>query len=80
MNLDSRLKRLEETARGNRPSLFKMYDMERLTDDELLALRACYTDERRPIPERVTPELEAALERVKRHTGDACKADAPQGL
>ncbi len=43
------------------------YDVRLLTDAELNALRDCYTDDTGElIPERITPELEAALERVKR--------------
>jgi hypothetical protein len=66
MNLTNRLTRLEETAEKLRPSLFKMYDLKSLTNDELLALRACYTDDGRPMPERLTPELITALGRVRR--------------
>jgi hypothetical protein len=41
------------------------YDVRLLTDAELNALRDCYTDDTGElIPERITPELEAALERV----------------
>jgi hypothetical protein len=36
----------------------------RLTDAELLALESCYTDAGEVIEEHITPELEAALERV----------------
>ncbi len=57
---------LERARRDGRPSLFKMYDLRRLTNDELLALRLCYTDEGQPLPEHLTSELVAALERVKR--------------
>jgi len=41
------------------------YDITRLTDDELLAWCACYTAEGELIPERVTPEIEAAMKRVE---------------
>ncbi len=57
---------LERARRDGRPSLFKMYDLRRMTNDELLALRHCYTDEGQPLPEHLTSELVAALERVKR--------------
>ena len=60
-NLETRLGKLEAATCAN-----EVFDMKALTNDELLALRACYTNEGRLIPERVTPELVAALERVKR--------------
>ena len=75
MNLQTRIGKLEAVISDT-----SAWNLSLLTDDELLALSLCYTNEGQPIPERVTPELAAALNRVKRHTGDACKADAPQGL
>jgi hypothetical protein len=57
---------LETAAEACKPSLFELFDLKALTNDELLALRHCYTDEGQPLPERVTPELAAALNRVKR--------------
>jgi hypothetical protein len=59
MNIKTRVEKLEATV--NRSS----YDLTRLTDAELLALNDCYTDEGDCVPERATPELLAALERVK---------------
>jgi hypothetical protein len=41
------------------------YDLSALTDAELTALCACYTDAGDYRPERMTPELTATLERVK---------------
>ncbi len=41
------------------------YDMSLLTDEELNALRDCYADTGEFIPARFTPELEAAMQRVK---------------
>ena len=41
------------------------YDLTLLTDAELTELRDCYTDAGDYLPERMTPELAAALERVK---------------
>jgi len=66
MNLENRVEKLESAAEACKPSLSELLDLEALTDDELLALSACYTDEGRPIPERFTPELAAVLNRVKR--------------
>jgi hypothetical protein len=66
MNLQNRVEKLETAAEACKPSLFEVFDMKALTNDELLALRHCYTDEGRPIPERLTPELVAALNRVMR--------------
>jgi hypothetical protein len=66
MNLETRIGKLESAAEACKPSLFELLDLEALTDDELLALSACYTDEGRPIPERFTPELASVLNRVKR--------------
>ncbi len=43
-----------------------LWDMTLLTDAELLALEACFTDAGELMPERVTPEVEAALRRVER--------------
>ncbi len=60
------VRRLEAAAEACKPSLSELLDLEALTDDELLALSACYTDEGRPIPERFTPELASVLNRVKR--------------
>jgi len=59
MSLQNRVEKLEATV--NRSS----YDLTRLTDAELLALNDCYTDEVHCVPERATPKLFAALERVK---------------
>ena len=66
MNLQNRVEKLETVAEACKPSLFESFDMKALTNDELLAVRACYTDEGRLIPERLTPELIAALNRVMR--------------
>jgi len=66
MNLQNRVEKLETAAEACKPSLSELFDMEALTNDELLALRLCYTDEGQPLPEHLTPELVAALERVKR--------------
>ncbi len=66
MSLQDRVERLEIAAEACKPPIFELFDLKALTNDELLALRACYTDEGRPIPERVTPELTAVLNRVKR--------------
>jgi hypothetical protein len=41
------------------------YDMTALTDAELRALRDCYTDDGDYLEERMTPDLSAALERVR---------------
>lgn len=43
-----------------------LWDMALLTDAELMNLRGCYTDAGELMPERVTPEVEAALRRVQR--------------
>jgi hypothetical protein len=59
MNIKTRVERLEEAA-----SHFD-YDLTLLTDAELLTLNDCYTEGGELLPERVTPELVAALERVK---------------
>jgi hypothetical protein len=64
MNLQTRIGKLEAATAQARGSA--AYDLTLLTDDELLALSLCYTNEGQPIPERVTPELAAALNRVKR--------------
>jgi hypothetical protein len=66
MGLKETVKRLEAAAEACKPSLSELLDLEALTNNELLALSACYTDEGRPIPERFTPELAAVLNRVKR--------------
>jgi hypothetical protein len=61
MNLDSRLNKLE-AAIGD-----AAWDLTLLTDAELIALEACLSEAvAAGIPARLTPELEAALERVKR--------------
>jgi hypothetical protein len=60
MNLQTRIERLEEAG-----SNFD-YDLTLLTDAEMLTLNDCYTEGGELLPERVTPELVAALERVKR--------------
>ena len=57
MNLQNRIDRLERAAAPT-------FDLTRLTDAELLALESCYTDAGEVIEEHITPELEAALERV----------------
>ena len=59
MNLQNRVEKLEATASRSD------YDLTRLTDAELLALNDCYTAGGEFLPERATPELLAALERVK---------------
>lgn len=59
MSLQNRVEKLEATV--NRSD----YDLTRLTDAELLALNDCYTEGGELLPERVTPELVAAMERVK---------------
>ena len=59
MNIKTRVEKLEATV--NRSD----YDLTRLTDAELLALNDCYTEGGELLPERVTPELVAAMERVK---------------
>jgi hypothetical protein len=41
------------------------YDLTALTDAELLALNDCYTGAGDYLPERMTPDLSAALERVR---------------
>jgi hypothetical protein len=41
------------------------YDLTRLSDAELTALHNCYTDAGEYLPEKMTPELATALERVK---------------
>ncbi len=61
MRLETRLERLESAARQ---STLPTHDLTRLTDAELLALESCYTDAGEVIEEHITPELEAALERV----------------
>jgi hypothetical protein len=66
MGLKETVKRLEAAAEACEPSLFELFDLKALTNDELLALRACYTDEGQPKRARITPELITALERVKR--------------
>ncbi len=80
MNLQSRVEKLEETHRSRfgRVAVEDLTDeqleemarksghnLSLLTDAELYALRDCYTDEGDCVPERATPELLAALERVK---------------
>jgi hypothetical protein len=60
MNIKTRVEKLEATV--NRSG----YDLTRLTDAELLALNDCYTSAGDYLPERMTPELAAALESVKR--------------
>lgn len=59
MNLKNRVEKLEETVKASG------YDMTLLTDAELLALHACYTDDGDYLPERMTPELAKRLEEVK---------------
>jgi hypothetical protein len=61
MGLDERLKRLEQVSGAS-----STHDLTRLTDEELLALRDCYDADGKVVFERITPELEAALLRVKR--------------
>lgn len=63
-------KRIEKVAatihtRDNRRSL-RDYDLTRLTDAELTALHACFTEAGELIPERLTPALAAAWQRVQR--------------
>jgi hypothetical protein len=57
MNLQNRIDRLERAAAPT-------FDLTLLTDAELLTLESCYTDAGEVIEEHITPELEAALERV----------------
>ncbi len=63
MNLQTRIGKLEE-AIGDEPSA---WDLTLLTDAELIALEACLSKAvAAGIPVCLTPELEAALLRVKR--------------
>jgi hypothetical protein len=61
MNLQTRIGKLEAVISDT-----SAWNLSLLTDDELLALSLCYTFEGQPLPERVAPELAAALNRVKR--------------
>lgn len=42
------------------------YDMALLTKDEVRDMRACYDENGEIVPELVTPEVEAAWERIQR--------------
>ncbi len=66
LNLENRIQKLETATRESKPTAFEVFCFKSLTHDELLAFRACYTEDYQPIPERVTPELKAALNRVRR--------------
>ncbi len=59
MKMDGRIKNLEA---AHDPA---NYDLTLLTADELDALIACYDEQAVVITDRITPELEATLERVK---------------
>jgi len=66
MSLETRLQRLERAPQsGELP-----YDLTLLTDAELLALEECFSKaEARglPLAQYITPEVDAALQRVERH-------------
>ncbi len=80
MNLEIKVKKLEEAARARLArvavedltgeQLDEMvkksgYDLKLFTDEELHALHDCYTDAGDYIPERMTARLSARLEEVK---------------
>jgi hypothetical protein len=59
MSTQSRVEKLEKAER--RPG----YDLTALTDDELLALWDCYTDDGDYLEERMTAALSARLASIK---------------
>ncbi len=59
MNLKTRVERLEGAVKADG------YDLTLLTNAELIALSKCWNESGDFQPERMTPELEAAIERVK---------------
>jgi hypothetical protein len=63
MNIESRIAKLE-AANGNSNS--GAWDFSSWSDEELLAFNACYDEDDNLVKERITPELEAALQRAKR--------------
>jgi hypothetical protein len=68
MSLGQRVSRLEATQAAEANEEWGVI-LGRLSDDELIALDACYRQAAatgKPVTDYITPELEAALERVKR--------------
>jgi hypothetical protein len=68
MGLDQRVSKLEAAQTAAAQEEWKLI-LPRLTDDELIALEACCSksvETEKPLTDFITPELEAALERVKR--------------
>jgi hypothetical protein len=63
MSLESRIGKLE-AANGNSNS--GAWDFSSWSDEELLAFNACYDEDGNLVKERITPELEALLERARR--------------
>ena len=66
MNLQTRVGRLEDAAAERDASA---WDLTLLTDAQLLGLEACFRKAEvtgESVHAHITPELEAALERVKR--------------
>jgi hypothetical protein len=63
MSLQNRIAKLEA---ANRNSTSGVWDFSSWSDEELLAFNACYDEHDNLIKERITPELEAALQRAKR--------------
>jgi hypothetical protein len=60
MSLESRIEKLE-AGRSKRT-----WDFTEFTDDDVLALNACYDEQGKMVMERITPELEALLRRAER--------------
>ncbi len=61
MSIERRIAKLEATH-GNAGE----WDFSSWSDEELLAFNACYDEDGSLVKERITPELEAALERARR--------------
>ncbi len=64
MSIERRIAKLEATRGGAGE-----WDLTRLTDAELLNLHAAQSEAEatgKPVTDYITPELEAALERIKR--------------
>jgi hypothetical protein len=72
MNMQTRIERLEQRAEAAQTAAaMKEWELilAGLTDDELISLQAVYSKAvatGKPVTDYITPELEAALERVKR--------------
>jgi hypothetical protein len=67
MGLEQRVSRLEAAQAAEANEEWKLI-LDRLSEDELIGLQACYrqaVETNTPVTNYITPELEAALERVK---------------